>query len=269
MAPATRRLAVLGLLYAAAPCDGFARPAALRPLRRSPSFRASAAAADSTAVLEDVLSDSGVLKRLVREGRGQVLEDGAATVVRFSGRVRGEAEPFARADKWQCTVGGGQNIRGFDAALRTMRVGEAAQFRLAPEYGYGAEGVAPVIDGGATLDFEVEVLDYRGNVFSAATFADATPLTPRTPQEIKAEFERRQDERSGESDLEGVEWAINKIRTTYLFGFFEGACFFCFAFFIMLENVCRRTIASHVSPSQAPRARRPRPSSTRCSPSRS
>ena len=99
--------------------------------------------------------------------------------------------------------------------------------------------------------------------------ADATPLTPRTPQEIKAEFERRQDERSGESDLEGVEWAINKIRTTYLFGFFEGACFFCFAFFIMLENVCRRSIASHVSPSQAPRARRPRPSSTRCSPSRS
>ena len=66
-----------------------------------------------------------------------------------------------------------------------MRVGERAAFVVGPNYGYGSSGVAPVIPPSATLTFEVEVIDLKGNILTDATFADAAPLTPRTPSAIK------------------------------------------------------------------------------------
>ncbi len=43
-----------------------------------------------------------------------------------------------------------------------MLKGEKAVFTISPEYGYGAAGAGGVIPGGATLLFEVELLEVRG-----------------------------------------------------------------------------------------------------------
>ena len=42
-----------------------------------------------------------------------------------------------------------------------MKVGEHAILRLSSEYGYGARGSPPKIPGGASLDFDVELLDFK------------------------------------------------------------------------------------------------------------
>lgn len=194
--------------------------------RTSSSFRstrrqASAAMEAATAVV-DVTGDGGVLKTTSRPGSGDDIRDGSVLVVRFTGSFRkgsGETAEFAAADKMVVTVGDGTMIPGWDAALRSMKVGEVADFTVGPAYGYGAQGVAPVIPAAAALSFKVEVLDLRGNVITDATFADSSPLTPRTPASIKAEFERRQ--REAAPKREGLEGALDWVKSIYVFGFFE------------------------------------------------
>lgn len=47
--------------------------------------------------------------------------------------------------------------------MATMKKGERALFRLTSDYAYGASGSPPTIPGGATLMFEVEMLNWYKN----------------------------------------------------------------------------------------------------------
>ena len=234
---------------------------------RSLAARAQVRVASSaTAAALDVLGDGGVVKSLLRRGTGERLKDGSVAVVRYRGST-GSGGVFAAGEKSSVTVGDGTMIPGWDAALRTMAVGEAAAFTVAPQYGYGDRGVPPVVGPAARLTFEVraadaaarcpspalgnalpvaslraaatasraactpwpppavfapwkvEVLDLKGNILTDATFADAAPLTPRTPSTIKAEFERRQAAKA--ADKEGLEGLLEWVKGIYIFGFFD------------------------------------------------
>ena len=44
--------------------------------------------------------------------------------------------------------------------MATMKVGERAVFTISSDYGYGDEGSEPVIPGGATLVFDVELVKF-------------------------------------------------------------------------------------------------------------
>ena len=50
-------------------------------------------------------------------------------------------------------------MSGWDVALNSMAVGEQAAFTIAPSYGYGTKGVAPVIPPNAPLFLEVTLRD--------------------------------------------------------------------------------------------------------------
>jgi len=175
----------------------------------------------------DLLGDGGVLKTRKAESDGEPLTDGSVVVVRYRGLVAGApgapgaAQPvvFTASEGEVFTVGDGTMIPGWDTALRSMKVGEAAAFTVAPQYGYGAGGVAPVIPPNTSLDFQVEVLSLKGNILTDATFADSAPLTPRTPSAIKAEFERRQAEKV--EAKEGLEGVLEWVKSIYIFGFFD------------------------------------------------
>lgn len=171
----------------------------------------------SSTAPRDVLGDGGVVKVLNRLGTGEGLTDGSVAVVRYRGSADGQV--FTLSESQSVTVGDGSMIMGWDEALKTMAVGEQASFVVSSEYGYGDMGMPPVVPPRAPLTFEVEVLDLKGNLFTDATFADAAPLTPRTPSSIKAEFERRQLEKAPER--EGLEGFIDWLKSIYVFGFFD------------------------------------------------
>ncbi|OAD55122.1 Peptidyl-prolyl cis-trans isomerase FKBP14, partial [Eufriesea mexicana] len=56
-------------------------------------------------------------------------------------------------------LGVGQVIRGWDQGLVDMCVGEKRKLTIPPELGYGEKGAGNVIPGGATLLFDVELID--------------------------------------------------------------------------------------------------------------
>jgi peptidylprolyl isomerase len=58
-------------------------------------------------------------------------------------------------------VGAGKVIRGWDVGVATMRVGERAELVCRADYAYGDAGSPPDIPPGATLTFDVELLEVK------------------------------------------------------------------------------------------------------------
>ncbi|BEI85029.1 hypothetical protein CcaverHIS002_0504300 [Cutaneotrichosporon cavernicola] len=59
---------------------------------------------------------------------------------------------------FQCVIGVGQVIKGWDEGVPQLSLGERAILTASPDYAYGARGYPPVIPASATLKFEVELL---------------------------------------------------------------------------------------------------------------
>merc|ERR1719247_1494826 len=78
-----------------------------------------------------------------------------------SSRPRGQTFDFK--------LGAGQVIRGWDEGLLNLCKGAKATLVISPDFGYGARGAGGDIPGGATLNFDVEVVDIKD---------DDTPAPP-------------------------------------------------------------------------------------------
>uniref|UniRef100_A0A7S2H4F6 peptidylprolyl isomerase n=1 Tax=Helicotheca tamesis TaxID=374047 RepID=A0A7S2H4F6_9STRA len=64
-----------------------------------------------------------------------------------------------RGDPFTFQIGGGRVIVGWDQGLLGLCKGAKATLVIPPDEGYGDAGAGGVIPGGATLNFDVEVLD--------------------------------------------------------------------------------------------------------------
>lgn len=112
--------------------------------------------------MEDLTGDGGVLKQILRKGKGPVVPEGATVRYHYNGYLEFNDEPFdsSRLRNKPEIHKLEENILGLYLGLRTMRKGEKAKFLVTPEYGYLEMGCTPRIPASAKVLFEVELLNF-------------------------------------------------------------------------------------------------------------
>ena len=107
---------------------------------------------------------SGLRYQDLSAGQGAEATEGATALVHYTGWLtdgkkfdssRDRGEPFA------FRVGAGQVIAGWDEGVAGMKVGGRRKLVIPASLGYGQGGAPPVIPPGATLVFDVELLEVR------------------------------------------------------------------------------------------------------------
>jgi FKBP-type peptidyl-prolyl cis-trans isomerase FkpA len=100
---------------------------------------------------------------LVR-GDGAEAVEGRTAVVHYAGWLP-NGEQFdnsrERNEPFNFLVGAGRVIAGWDEGVAGMKVGGRRKLVVPPNLGYGTAGAPPDIPPGATLVFDVELLDVR------------------------------------------------------------------------------------------------------------
>ncbi|WP_234446548.1 FKBP-type peptidyl-prolyl cis-trans isomerase [Luteimonas sp. MC1750] len=116
--------------------------------------------------------DVGEFQRIdVAEGTGDVAQAGDEVSVHYTGWLHDQSAADRRGEKFDSSVdrgepfvfmlGAGRVIRGWDEGVAGMRIGGKRELLIPADLGYGAKGAGGVIPPGASLVFEVELLDIR------------------------------------------------------------------------------------------------------------
>lgn len=82
-------------------------------------------------------------------------------------------------------AGAGRVIKGWDEAILTMSVGERCKLTCPPAYAYGERGAGGVIPGGATLNFDMELISI---ILSKEIITPGTGSEPREGQECEMHY---------------------------------------------------------------------------------
>jgi FKBP-type peptidyl-prolyl cis-trans isomerase len=92
------------------------------------------------------------------------VESGDTISVHYTGTLEDGTKFDSSLDRgtpFEFQIGQGMVIQGWEQGFTGMQVGEKRKLFIPPDMAYGDAGVPGVIPGGATLIFEVELLDIK------------------------------------------------------------------------------------------------------------
>ncbi|RUO98366.1 FK506-binding protein 2B [Jimgerdemannia flammicorona] len=107
----------------------------------------------------------GIKKRVPVEECTKMSRNGATLSMHYTGTIFDTGKKFDssvdRGVPFEFKLGIGQVIKGWDQGLQKMCVGEKRRLVIPPDLAYGESGAGESIPPGATLVFEVELLDVK------------------------------------------------------------------------------------------------------------
>jgi|MDTB01.1.fsa_nt_gb peptidylprolyl isomerase len=105
----------------------------------------------------DISGDGGLLKKITKEGAGEVPQQGFEIDCDYTGTLEDGTQFDSSRDRGQhfkFTLGVGQVIKGWDQGFASMKIGEEAILKCRSDYAYGDRGQG-TIPAKATLTFDV------------------------------------------------------------------------------------------------------------------
>ncbi|KIN00498.1 hypothetical protein OIDMADRAFT_55085 [Oidiodendron maius Zn] len=108
----------------------------------------------------------GVTKTISKEGSGASPVKGNKVTIEYTGYLKDTTKPDNKGKQFdssvgrgafECKIGVGQVIKGWDEGVTTMKVGEKATLDITSDYGYGDRGYPGAIPPKADLIFDVEL----------------------------------------------------------------------------------------------------------------
>ncbi len=111
-----------------------------------------------------ITTESGLKYYDIAEGEGEMPAEGQTVVVDYAGWLEDGTlfdSSLERGEPFSLRLGVGDVIPGWDEGVATMKVGGKRQLVIPPDLAYGETGAGGVIPPGATLIFEVELLEIQ------------------------------------------------------------------------------------------------------------
>jgi len=161
-----RSLAIAACVLAVFGCSSRDKPAAT-----AAEPAATAAPASTDAPASTGTETMALQKTDLAPGNGPEIKSGQTALVHYTGWLYDAAAPENKGKKFDSSVdrnepfefpvGAGMVIKGWDEGVVGMKVGGKRRLVIPPEMGYGARGAGGVIPPGATLVFDVELVEIR------------------------------------------------------------------------------------------------------------
>lgn len=110
------------------------------------------------------ITESGLKYYDLETGTDDSPKTGQTVVVDYTGWLTNGTQfdsSIDRGEPFSFVLGEGNVIAGWDEGLATMKVGGKRQLVIPPDLGYGDQGAGSLIPPGATLIFEVELLEIK------------------------------------------------------------------------------------------------------------
>jgi len=144
---------------------------------------------------EFLTEDKGVIKKLIKKGKGEKPSNRSTVKVHYTGKLEnGQVfdSSIDRKDPYIFEIDQGKVIKGWEIGIKQMQQGEKSSFIIGPKYGYKKKGIPPIIPPNAKLFFEIELLEIiEPNLGITASSKNLSADTPRTPEKIAEEFEKK------------------------------------------------------------------------------
>ncbi len=108
---------------------------------------------------------SGLVMEDVKVGNGPRAKNGKKVSVRYIGKLtNGKVfDSNTKGAPFSFRLGGGEVIKGWDLGVQGMNVGGTRKLTIPAALAYGSKGAPPDIPKNATLEFEVRLLEVKGN----------------------------------------------------------------------------------------------------------
>jgi FKBP-type peptidyl-prolyl cis-trans isomerase len=155
-----------------AACGRNEKPADAPATESAPATATGSAPTESTPSTTDTGAPAVPLQKTdLAPGAGAEIKSGQTALVHYTGWLYDAAAPENKGTKFDSSVdrnepfefpvGAGMVIKGWDEGVVGMKVGGKRRLVIPPEMGYGARGAGGVIPPGATLVFDVELVEIR------------------------------------------------------------------------------------------------------------
>ena len=109
----------------------------------------------------NVTDDGGIKKKIIKEGSGETASEGKEVKINYVGKYEGKI--FDQNKSQTLKIGAHTGPKGWEIGIKTMKVGEKAEFIFSPDYAYGKQKVSDQVPENATVNFEVELLEVKGS----------------------------------------------------------------------------------------------------------